>query len=90
MKNACEMHRILAEAGEYQDVSSVSLSHHMKGFYDIYANTQFTSVQISVPYSHHTKKEDRSYTVHCRPAMEAILDTIEDPDLHPSFIFYPE
>ena len=22
--------------------------------------------------------------------MEAILDTIEDPDLHPAFIFYPE
>lgn len=47
-------------------------------------------MEISVPYSHGVKSEDRTYTVFFRPAMEAILDVIEDSDLHPSFTFYPE
>lgn len=47
-------------------------------------------MEISVPYSHGVKSEDRTYTIFFRPAMEAILDVIEDPDLHPSFTFYPE
>ena len=47
-------------------------------------------MEISVPYSHGTTKEDRTYTVYHRPAMKAILDVIEDPDLRPSFTFYPE
>lgn len=53
-------------------------------------HVQFGSAEISVPYSHGVKSEDRTYTVSFRPAMEAILDVIEDPDLHPSFTFYPE
>ena len=32
MKNACEMHKILAEAGEYQDTSLVILLHHLHRF----------------------------------------------------------
>lgn len=51
---------------------------------------QFRSVEISVPYSHGVKSEDWTYTVSFRPAMEAILGIIEDPDLHPSFTYYPE
>lgn len=47
-------------------------------------------MDISVPYSHGAKSEDRTYAVFCRPAMQAILDVIEDPDLHSSFTFYPE
>ena len=47
-------------------------------------------MEISVPYSHGGKSEDRTYTVSFRPAMKAILEVIEDPDLHPSFTFYPE
>lgn len=90
MKNAREMHKILAEAGEYQDTSSVSLLHNLQGFYHAYFKVQFRSVEILVPYSHGGNEEDRTYTVHCRPTMEAILDVIEDPDLRPSFIFYPE
>ena len=60
-----------------------------KGYY-AYTRAQFTSVEISVPYSHGVNNENRTYAVYCRPAMGAILDTIEDPDLRPSFIFYPE
>lgn len=51
---------------------------------------QFRNVDISVPYSYGVKSEDWTYTVSFCPAMEAILDVIEDPDLHPSFTFYPE
>ena len=47
-------------------------------------------MEISVPYFHGVKSEDRTYTVFFCPAMEAILDVIEDPDLHPSITFYPE
>lgn len=47
-------------------------------------------MEITVPYSHGVKSEDRTYTISFRPAMEAILAVIEDPDLHPSFMFYPE
>ena len=90
MKNAREMHKILGEAGEYHDTSSVCLLHHLQGFHSTHYEAQFESVEISVPYSHGANEEDRTYTVHCRPAMEAILDAIEDPDLRPPFIFYPE
>ena len=51
---------------------------------------QFRTTEISVPYSHGINEEDWTYTVYYRPAMEAILDVIEDPDLCPSFTFYPE
>ena len=51
---------------------------------------QFRTTEISVPYSHGIDEEDWTYTVYYHPAMEAILDVIEDPDLHPSFTFYPE
>ena len=36
MKNAREMHKILAEAGEHWDVSSVCLPHHVWWFYNTY------------------------------------------------------
>jgi len=90
MKNAREMHKILAEASEQRDASFVSLPHHGQGFYHANPGPQLKSVEISAPYSHRGEKEVRMYTVHCRPAMEAILDAIEDSDLHPSFIFYSE
>ena len=90
MKNAREMHKILAQAGQYQDISSVNLLYLLKSFHDAYVEVQFRSVDISVPYSHGVKSEDRTYAISFRPAMEAILDVIEDPDLWPSFTFYPE
>jgi len=36
MKNAREMHKILAEAGEYQDTSAVSFLYCLQGFNDAY------------------------------------------------------
>ena len=47
-------------------------------------------MNIQVPYAHVGIEDERSYDVYCRNSMNAILDVIQDPDLHPSFIFYPE
>ena len=43
-----------------------------------------------MPYVHGGTEKNRVYPVHCRSSMDAILDVIEDPDLRPSFTFYPE
>ena len=39
---------------------------------------------------HSGAEENHTYTVYCRSSMDAILGLIQDPDLHPSFTFYPE
>ena len=39
---------------------------------------------------HHGTEEEHTYTIHCWSSMDAILDLIQDPDLHPSFTFYPK
>ena len=90
MKNAREMHKILAEAGQHQDTSPVGLSYLLQCSHGAHWEVKFRSVEISVPYSHGVKSEDRTYTIFFRPAMKAILDLIEDPGLYPPFIFYPE
>lgn len=90
MKNAHGMHKILSEASGHQDMSLVNFPHHLQGPYGTYAKVQFTSVEVSVPYSCGIHEEDRTYTIHCQPVMEAILGAIEDPNLCPQFIFYPE
>ena len=90
MKTARGMHKILAEAAQHQDTSSVSILCELYLSHETDLVVQFRSVEISVPYSHGVKSEDRTYTVFCCPALDAILSVIEDPDLHSSFIFYPE
>ena len=51
---------------------------------------QFRQEEITVPYIQGEFKEDRTYTVRYRPAMDAILRTIEDPDLRGIFTKYPQ
>ena len=51
---------------------------------------QFKKVSIEVPYVHGGTEERRTYNIYCRSSMDAILDLVEDPDLQPSFTFYPE
>ena len=51
---------------------------------------EFEKVDTEVPYAHGGIEEDRKYTIHCRSSLNAILDVIQDPDLYPSFTFYPE
>ena len=58
MKNAHEMHKTLAQAGQYQDTSSVESSTPPWSHCNVYVVMQFRSVEISVPYSHGVKSED--------------------------------
>ena len=51
---------------------------------------QFGKVGIQVPYQHSGTTDERSYNIYCRDSMDAILDVIQDPDLHPSLKFNPE
>jgi len=88
MRNAYEMHKIFEEAVSDLDISSVcgflQIHHH------ITERDQFKQVSIEVPYTHSGTEDKRTYIVHCRSSLDAILDLIQDPDIHPSFTFYPE
>lgn len=88
MKNACEMHKILEEAGSDLDISLVCKIYLYS--MDPTKEEEFEKVDTEVPYAHGGIEEDRKYTIHCRSSLNAILDVIQDPDLYPSFTFYPE
>ena len=51
---------------------------------------QFHQEEIIVPYVQGKLKEERTYTVRYRPAMDAILHVIEDPDLRGVLTMYPQ
>ena len=51
---------------------------------------QFRQEEITVPYIQGKQKEERTYTVRYRPAIDAVLRTIEDPDLQGVLTMYPE
>ena len=82
------MHRILDKASSDLDISLV-------GWLSLYPaeaadREQFKKADIQVPYVHGGREDKRTYSVYCRNSMDAILDVIQDPDLHSSFIYYPE
>ena len=51
---------------------------------------QFHQEEINVPYIQGEFKEDRTYTVRYRPAMDEVLRLIEDPDLRGVLNMYPQ
>ena len=84
MKNAHEMHRALDKASSDFDISLV-------GWLSLYPaeaadREQFKKVEVQVPDVHGGREDKQTYNVYCWNSM----DVIQDPDLHPSFIYYPE
>lgn len=51
---------------------------------------KFQALDFKIPYTHANKTEERKYTLNYRPALPALLDVLEDPDLHGKLVFYPE
>ncbi|KAF9784788.1 hypothetical protein BJ322DRAFT_1109498 [Thelephora terrestris] len=74
VKSSREMHKLLAHGVEEE-------------FTD---DSKFRQEEISVPYIRGEYEEQRTYTVRYRPAMDAVLRTIKDPDLRGVFTTYPQ
>ena len=54
------------------------------------SDPQFQTENITVPYVHCGVVEDRTYVVRFRPALDAIRQVLEDPDIFESLTLYPE
>ncbi|KAF9789541.1 hypothetical protein BJ322DRAFT_1105394 [Thelephora terrestris] len=57
---------------------------------DVTDGSKFRQEEITVPYIRGDIQEQRTYTVRYRPAMDAVLRMIEDPDLRGAFTMYPQ
>ena len=91
VKSSREMHKLLANGvGENTDDSKVHFFIYCKMLHPSQDSLQFRQEEITVPYIRGELKEDRTYTVRYRPAMDAMLRLIKDPDLRESFTMYPQ
>jgi hypothetical protein len=53
-------------------------------------NFQFQTETITVPYIHRGAVENRTYTIRFRPALDAVRQVLEDPEIFKSLTRYPE
>jgi hypothetical protein len=93
MNSSREMHELLARGteGDPIDDSKVCIVNYPVGIPRLSPPIyQFRPEEITVPYIQGRSKEERTYTVRYRPAMEAVLHTIEDPDLQEVLTMYPQ
>jgi len=92
VKTAKKVHELLAHGfGEDMDDSQVGHVHSaIKTSRRSRDPHQFRREEITVPYIQGEFKEDQTYTVRYRPAMDEVLRLIEDPDLQGAFTTYPQ
>jgi len=84
-----EMHKLLRKASEGYDQPQVGASWSSEcSLTD--RNPQFQAEKITVPYIHHGISEKRTYVVRFRPALDAIRQVLEDPEIFESLTLYPE
>ena len=93
VKNSRQMHELLARGTE-EDLTNDSMKvGRVCSTMEITCysqDLQFRQEEITVPYVRGEFSEDRTYVVRYRPAMDAVLHVIEDPDLRGVFTMYPE
>ena len=86
--SSCEMHNLLHDASEDCKQPEVGSIDHWCSL--VNNNFQFQSEKITVPYTHCGVVEDRTFIVRFQPALDAVCQVLEDPDVFESLTLYPE
>ena len=92
VRSSREMHQLLACGvdGDLTGSSKVRAVYHCMRSGIAHKFLQFRQEEIIVPYVQGQVEDNRTYIVRYRPAMDAILRTIEDPDLQGVLTMYPQ